>query len=148
MTQDVRSCGAQATLQDAAQLMWEHDCGCLPVTDPDGRMVGMITDRDMCMAAYTRGQALSQMTVESAMSRETISCSPNDSLRTVEALMRERQIRRIPVVADGQLVGIIGIGDLIRHATTGGVQGTLVMPRVLHALTGIYAKRSATAAAE
>jgi Mg/Co/Ni transporter MgtE len=63
MTTAVRSCTTGDNLQRAAQIMWESDCGVVPVVDRDGRLVGMITDRDICMAAYTQGKPLSHIGV-------------------------------------------------------------------------------------
>jgi CBS-domain-containing membrane protein len=69
MTRDVKVCRAEDTLSRAAQLMWEHDCGCVPVigTNGDGRLVGIITDRDIAMAAYTQGWPQSAIPVSTAM---------------------------------------------------------------------------------
>ena len=67
MSRDVKTCQATEMLNRAAQLMWENDCGCVPVVDEDGRAVGMITDRDVCMAAYTQGRLLDALPVASAM---------------------------------------------------------------------------------
>ncbi len=70
MTTAVKSCVIGDSLQRAAQLMWENDCGVVPVLDGEGRVVGMITDRDICMAAYTHGQALWQLPVSGAMAKQ------------------------------------------------------------------------------
>lgn len=148
MTSDVWACSQDASLSEAAQLMWDHDCGCLPVTDGAGRIVGMISDRDICMATHTRGQPPAQVNVGSAMSRDPITCSPDDSVRTIEGIMRDRQVRRIPVVEGSRVVGMVGIGDLIRHARVGGVRSALIMPALLKTLDGIYERRQAAAAAE
>jgi CBS domain-containing protein len=108
-------------LERAAQLMWEADCGVLPVIDDDSRVVGLITDRDVCMAAYTQGKPLWQMQVSSACSRKVYACRLNDSLQIVENLMRVAQVRRLPVVDEGgQLWGIVSLGDLAQHVHRGG----------------------------
>src|SRR5689334_1101420 len=74
------TCSPDDSLERAAQLMWELDCGAVPVVAADGSVAGIITDRDICMAAYTRGQTLRAMSVESTMSKSVISCSPEDSV--------------------------------------------------------------------
>ena len=82
MTRTVHACNPDDPLHVAAQIMWEQDCGCVPVVvDEEGgsRVVGMLTDRDVCMAAYTQGKALAVIKVSSAMSREVCSCRPTDS---------------------------------------------------------------------
>src|SRR5690606_4063455 len=100
-----RACQPGDPLSEAARLMWELDCGAVPVVSSAGKLVGMITDRDICMAAYTRGQSLSAMNVESTMSSNLVTAAPGDSLAKVTSLMRERQVRRIPIVDDGKLAG-------------------------------------------
>jgi CBS domain-containing protein len=108
---------AGATLHEVAQLMWEHDVGCVVIVDDGGRPLCMVTDRDVCMGAYTQGASLWQSCVESLAPRPLTSCSAGASVAEVRALMEERGVRRIPVVdAAGAVVGVIGIGDLIREA--------------------------------
>jgi CBS domain-containing protein len=147
MTSQVSTCSEGDALARAAQIMWDSDCGCLPVVDPAGRVVGMITDRDICMAASTRSGTLGGTTVGSVMTRDVASCHPDDSVATVESIMRDRQIRRVPVVEQGRLAGIITLGDLVR-TTRSGLRGTLSAPGVLRAAAGIYERRAASAAAE
>jgi CBS domain-containing protein len=121
MTRAVKTCGPEDNLQRAAQLMWEADCGAVPVVDAAGQLVGMITDRDVCMAAYTRGAPLWQIPVSSSMARLVYSVSEDDSLDAVEALMRRAQVRRVPVLDGGQrLTGILSMNDLARHAHRSG----------------------------
>jgi CBS domain-containing protein len=117
MTSDVKSCAVNDDLRRAAQIMWENDCGAVPVVDGDGRVVGVITDRDICMAAYTQGQPLSQIPVSNAMATHVHGIHENDSLDAVEALMRRVRVRRVPVLdGDGHLKGILSMNDLTRHA--------------------------------
>lgn len=141
MSQPVHVCRSDDTLNRAAQLMWDHDCGALPVVDPEGRLVGIVTDRDICMAAYTQGQPLSSMRVESAMARDVCTVRPEVSIGEVEKLMREKQVRRIPVVdADGKPVGIVSIKDLASDA----LRGERIKARVgevLHTLVSIWQSR-------
>jgi predicted transcriptional regulator len=74
MVHDVKSCHAHDSLNVAAQIMWECACGCVPVVDEHRRPVGFLTDRDICMAAYTQGGSLQALRVETAMARNVISC--------------------------------------------------------------------------
>jgi CBS domain-containing protein len=122
MSKDVRTCGPDDALSEAARIMWERDCGCVPVLDGDGsgRVVAMITDRDISMAAYTQGARLAEIPVRKAMSAAVRACRPGDSVDDAEALMRRFQIRRLPVVDDaGHLLGILSLADLAEAAASG-----------------------------
>lgn len=113
MTRDVRSCAPEESLSSAAQIMWEIDCGAVPVVDAERRVIGMITDRDICMASHLQGVILGDATVASAMARDIKCCGPHDSPATVQALMQQHKIRRVPVVdAERRLIGIITLADL------------------------------------
>lgn len=117
MTKEVRACWIHEPLERAAKLMWEFDCGSVPVLDQNGRVVGMITDRDVCMAAYTQAQILGRIPVSRAMSAEMYSCKPDEALDEVEKRMRAHQIRRLPVLDDeGHLSGILSLADIAQRA--------------------------------
>lgn len=121
MSKQVHCCRPEDSLAHAAQLMWEHDCGSVPVcAASDGgpnRVVGMITDRDICMNALFKGKALSDLAVGEAMSRQVHSCRPGDSLYHAEKIMRDSRIRRLPVLSEqGAPVGMLSLADLAREA--------------------------------
>lgn len=123
MAREVRTCQIGDSLQAAAQIMWENDCGCVPVLDHDGWVVAMLTDRDICMAAYLQGKALTMLPVSSAMSRTLWACGPGDTLAVAEKLLRANQIHRLPVIdGDGCLVGILSLGDIARAASGGSAR--------------------------
>jgi CBS domain-containing protein len=116
MAIDVKFCETYSTLNTAAQTMWDNDIGCLPVVDNERRVVGMVTDRDVCMAAYLQGVPLSGSLVTSAMSKQVFSCAPDDDIAFAEKLMREKQVRRLAVIdAQGRLAGIISLNDIARE---------------------------------
>jgi len=116
MAIDVKFCETHHTLNTAAQLMWDNDIGCVPILDNDSRVVGMLTDRDVCMAAYIQGMALTGSLVTSAMSKQVFSCALDDDIATAEKLMREKQVRRLAVIdAQGRLAGIISLNDIARE---------------------------------
>jgi len=114
---DVGACHANDKGSLAARIMWERDCGCVPVLDESSYVVGMVTDRDLCMASYTQGKSLQDIRVRTAMSKELWSCRLNDDLSDAERTMREHQVRRLPVIdARGDLKGILSLSDIAREA--------------------------------
>lgn len=124
MNKSVFSLNPDQNLQDAAQLMWEHDCGWAPVLDQDGIVKATITDRDIAMAAFLNNAKLAEIPIAKVQSRSVISCSENDDISTVEKIMQSEQLRRLPVVNRQQkLVGMIAINDiaLAFHAGRQGV---------------------------
>lgn len=134
MKTEVGACRPFDSVDRSAKLMWERDCGAVPVVDQEGRAIAMLTDRDICMAALTQGRSLAEIHVSSAMSRRLWSCHPQDDVKEAEKMMRAHQVRRLPVVdADGKLVGVLSISDLARVAVSS---------------KGGRAKKSAVAASE
>ena len=104
-------------LDQAARLMWDGNCGSVPIVDGTGRAIAMLTDRDICMAAYTQGKPLHEISVGIAMSKSLQSCALEDTIEHVERLMAEHQIRRIPVLDPaGRPVGMLSLSDLARVA--------------------------------
>lgn len=115
MVRDVKFCTSDDSLNHAAQIMWETDCGCVPVTDNDGRAIGMLTDRDICMAAFTQGATLNALRVSDSMSRELFGCRPDDDLLAAQQVMREHRVRRLPVMGEaGKVIAIISLTDVAR----------------------------------
>jgi CBS domain-containing protein len=119
MQRPVVVCAIDASLNDAARLMWEHDLGSIPVVERDGRLAGIITDRDICMAVYTQGLALAAVPVTTAMTANVLCCHIDDVVETAEQLMREGQVRRLPVLDnDGRPIGVLALNDLARLAAS------------------------------
>lgn len=117
MTRDVKTCRAKDELNRAAQLMWEGDCGVVPVVDHENRVIGMITDRDVCMSAYTKDARLRNLRVSDAMSKQVVFCAPDALIETAMTMMKESRVRRLPVVDNtGKLVGLLSLNDLAREA--------------------------------
>lgn len=113
MNRDVISCGPCDPLNKAAQIMWDTPCGAVPVVDEQGRPVGFLTDRDVCMAAYTQNKPLSDLPVEIAMARTPVCCRAEDDLDSAAQLMRQHRTRRVPVIdGNGLLVGLLTLDDL------------------------------------
>jgi CBS domain-containing protein len=138
MTKTVWTCRADEPTSASARLMWEHDIGAVPVLGADEKIVGIVTDRDLGMSAYFSGEPLAAVPVEHAMSKVVFTIEPTQAVEKAEELMRSKQIRRVPVVDAGKLVGMITLGDLARAAqvrkavTAGDVNATfaaVVEPR-------------------
>lgn len=119
---------ADQSLADAAGLMWQHDCGILPVVQgDDSRVVGMLTDRDICMATWSRGKAPAELCVSDAMSQGVVHCSEGDSLGRAEAIMQSNQLRRLPVLdGEDRVIGILSLADIARR--TEGDKPSLFSP--------------------
>jgi CBS domain-containing protein len=116
MSHPVVTCTRNDHLDVPARLMWEFDCGIVPVVDADGRVEGVITDRDICMAAYTQGKSLNAIPVASAMAIRILACHVDDSIESAERVMRDGQVRRLPVLdATGRLQGLISLNDIARR---------------------------------
>jgi CBS domain-containing protein len=117
MTPHVYTCRVGDTLDRAARLMWDHDCGAIPVLDDRGHTVSMVTDRDICMAAYTRGEPLWRIPVTVAASHSLHSVPSDASVAVAHHLMKMHRIRRLPVLdRGGNLVGILSLTDIARSA--------------------------------
>jgi CBS domain-containing protein len=116
MTRDVKTCLADTNLAAVAALMWDNDCGVVPVVNSARRVVGVITDRDICIALGTRDVRPSEVTAGEVISGEIYTCCPDDDVRTALATMRKAKVRRLVVVNDQTaLVGILSLSDLVRY---------------------------------
>ena len=131
MFADVESCTPASQLTAAAMIMWRRDCGIVPVVDePSRRTVGVITDRDICMAVATKGRAPSDITVGEVMSHDVFSCRPEDTLVSALDIMRTKKVRRLPVTdGEGRLRGMLSLNDVVTH-TRALDAGRDVEPRV------------------
>lgn len=119
MTKQVATCRADQGADEAARIMWDRDCGFVPVVDDEqGRVIGIVTDRDLCMAALLRGRPLAEIRLGDVMSTGICACKPGDDIASVEGMMRRAQIHRLPVVDDaGQLLGVLSLADIAREST-------------------------------
>ncbi len=114
MTRDVESCTPDANLTQAAMIMWRRDCGFVPVVEsPGGRFVGVITDRDICIATATKHANPDSVRVGTVMNRRAVTCTPSEDVQTAMSRMGEAQVRRLPVVdRNGKLAGVLALNDL------------------------------------
>jgi CBS domain-containing protein len=115
MSRDIATCTTGDPLTEAARIMWERDCGFVPVLDPARRLAGVITDRDACMAAYTQGKPLCDISVSSVMATRVYSCREEDDVQAVHTTMRKHQVHRVPVLdKGGRVTGVVSLSDLAR----------------------------------
>ncbi|MBI2930072.1 MAG: CBS domain-containing protein [Planctomycetes bacterium] len=133
-TRDVKTCGPDHDLARCASILWENDCGVVPVVEHGHKLVGILTDRDMCMALGTRDVPASQLRASDVMSRQVRTCRMQDDAHTALKIMAQHKIRRLPVVeANDTLVGLLSINDVILAAA----DQPEVMPDVMATLRSI-----------
>lgn len=117
MTANARSCWITESLAEAAKTMWENDCGILPVIKDGRKVVGLITDRDICMAVAITDRNASGISVEEVMTGEVYSAGSDDDIHLALDTMKEHRIRRLPVLgSEGELEGILSMNDIVLKA--------------------------------
>lgn len=117
MTIDVGFCHPEETLTKAAEIMWQKDCGIVPVVTAEKQIVGVITDRDICIATATRNRRTSSIKAGDMNFRAVKTCAPEDDAKDVLRRMRKYKIKRLCVVNhDKELVGIISVSDILLKA--------------------------------
>ena len=144
MTSDVQCCGPDTNLAAAAKMMWDSDCGALPVLNVQGQVMGMITDRDICMAAATKNKPAWDITVWETVSGKVYTCHMSDDVHTALDIMKREKVRRLPVVdEDGVLQGIVAMNDFVLLAgeAKGGKAPALSYEDVVRTMKAISAHR-------
>ena len=119
MVKEAKSCRPNTNLAAATEIMWTNNCGALPILDGGSKVVGMITDRDICMAVGTRNQAPSEIAVFEVKPKpqEVYTCAPDDDIHAALRTMQTRKVRRLPVVSnEGALRGILCLDDVALNA--------------------------------
>ena len=117
MTRDPQAIWLTESLADAAKLMWENDCGVLPIIKNGRTVIGMITDRDICMAAAMRDRSTASISVEEVMTGRVFAVKPDDNIREALQVMQDHKIRRLPVISsEGELEGILSLDDVVLNA--------------------------------
>ncbi len=119
MTKAARTCRVGQSLSEVAQIMRLNDCGCLPVTPDDGsqRLLGIITDRDICVAVRSGGGDPGGFQVGDVMTEVVRACNPGDSVSEAAAIMGEARVRRLPVVDESErVIGLLSLADLALEA--------------------------------
>jgi CBS domain-containing protein len=135
MTANPRICTPQTTLAEAAQLMWEGDCGMLPVVGDANRLVGVVTDRDLFMALGTRNARASELTVGAVATQKPATSTPDADIQAALSTMKEARVRRLPIVADGGTVtGVLSMNDVVLEAGTSQGRGRDAVIETLQAI--------------
>ena len=139
MTSGPTTCSSSDHLATAAMKMWEDDCGILPIVD-DGKLKGVITDRDIAMALAMKGGAATEVRVGEVITGQVFSCAPDDNVASALDAMAEHRVRRLPVVDKGRLVGLVSLNDLVLEASsTAGKQKRPTFTRIVRSLQSICA---------
>ncbi|KPP98890.1 CBS domain-containing protein [Marinobacter sp. HL-58] len=118
MISEVVSCTPESSLQEIATLMWDNDCGAVPITDDEQRPVGIVTDRDIAMAAALEHKPLWDIRAEQVSNgKEVFCCGPDDDIQEALGVMEQHEVRRLMVTNQyGQLAGILTMGDILSFA--------------------------------
>lgn len=123
MTTDVESCTPDTDLAAVAMSMWRNDCGIVPVLDENRVTLGVITDRDICIAVATRHCRPEEIPARSVLSQKLFTVHADDDVRLALERMRRERVRRLPVTdAEGHLVGLISINDIVLQTRPAGVR--------------------------
>jgi CBS domain-containing protein len=136
MTKDVSFCSPGTNAAAAAEIMWNRNCGILPVLEDSGQLVGMVTDRDLFIALGTQNRNASDLPVGEIMHREPSGCAPEDDVRKALKTMAQQQVHRLPVLdKSGTLKGILSMDDVIvrgKIETDGAIKDDVI--RALRAI--------------
>lgn len=117
MTTEPTTCSIADHLATVAMKMWEDDCGIVPVVE-DGKLEGVITDRDIAMALAMKGAAATEVRVGDVITGKVFGCAPDDEVSTALELMAEHRVRRLPVLKGKKLVGLLSLNDIVLEAAS------------------------------
>jgi CBS domain-containing protein len=145
MTTAIAVCRAETNVAEAASLMWENDCGALPVVAASGEVNGIVTDRNICIALGTRNIRSSDLSVRDVLQDHVLSCKPSDDVHTALETMRQGKVRRLPVLDDERhLEGIVSMDDIVLKAEPDGRTGSRISyGDAIRTLQTIYSRNDA-----
>jgi CBS domain-containing protein len=142
MTEPAITCHVNDALGTAAQRMWDRDIGAIIVVNDDGKLAGIVTDRDICMAAHTRGRLLDDLLVNSAMSTHLTVAGPDATIGELEELMSSHQIRRIPIIDEERRpLGMVSLNDLAIESVQPDTRQKNGAAKLAHTLAAICRPR-------
>ena len=138
MTTNAAFCRRETNLAAVGALMWEHDCGLIPVLDDKEKVTGVITDRDICIALSTRDRQPSKITAGEITTAPAFVCSPDDDIQSALITMSREKLHRLPVVnRERGLVGILSINDVLLHAEKSSKKPGITYDDVVQTLQAI-----------
>jgi CBS domain-containing protein len=144
MTQSAFCCSADTNVGAAVELMWIHNCGMLPVIAIDGKLIGVVTDRDICIAMGTRNRLPGELTVGEIATRTVFTCKPDDEIHEALNTMANKQVRRLPVVnGEGEPQGVLSMDDIITHGDLNKWEGSceLSSEEIIRSLKKLYGQK-------
>jgi CBS domain-containing protein len=121
MVESPVSCSPDTNLGAVAEMMWNNNCGFVPIVSSEQNVVGVLTDRDMCIAMATRSQSAGEITAQQASSGNVHSCQVEDEISSALETMSDKGVRRLPVVNNtGKLAGILSLDDIVLKVESKG----------------------------
>jgi CBS domain-containing protein len=144
MTQSAFCCSPDTNVGAAVELMWVRNCGMLPVVGMDRKLLGVVTDRDICIAMGTRNRLARDLTVGEIATRDVLTCRPDDEIHEALDTMANRHVRRLPVVNDeGVPLGILSMDDIIAHGDLNKWEGCceLSSEEIIRSLKKLYGQK-------
>ncbi len=145
MTQSAVCCGTGTNVGAAVELLWVNNCGMLPIVGNCGKLEGVVTDRDICIATGTRNRLAGELTVGEIATTNVVTCKPEDEIHEALQSMADKQVRRLPVVnEEGIPQGILSMDDIITHGDLNKWQGCceLSAEEIIRALKRLYGQKS------
>ena len=117
MTRTPARCRSDTNLGAAVEIMWSRNCGILPIMNPEEKVIGVVTDRDLCIALGTRNRLAGDIAVWDVASGKVFACEPEDDIHAALAMMARSKVRRLPVInTAGKLEGILSMDDVVLHS--------------------------------
>jgi CBS domain-containing protein len=135
------SCTPETNLGAAVEMLWNRDCGILPIVDARQKVIGVVTDRDLCVALGTRNKLPGRVTVGEVAKGDVYACRAQDDIHVALQTMAQYKVRRLPVVnRDGVLEGILSMDNVVLHTDVGkwGLTSDLSHDDVIKTLQRIY----------
>lgn len=144
MTQTAVCCGPETNIGAAVEMLWVHNCGMLPVVGGNKELVGIVTDRDICVALGTRNKRAGDLKVGQVATTPVFTCKPEDEIHEALIVMSDHQVRRLPVINDeGVPQGVLSMDDILLHADQNKWEGCceLASEEIIRCLKKMHAQQ-------